>query len=44
VLRGGSWGVGPAGARAAYRLVLVPSDANDLDGFRVVVARAAPGS
>jgi formylglycine-generating enzyme required for sulfatase activity len=44
VLRGGSWAYDPALTRAACRSDLVPSLARDLYGFRVVVARAAPGS
>ncbi|HEY7833299.1 MAG TPA: SUMF1/EgtB/PvdO family nonheme iron enzyme [Ktedonobacterales bacterium] len=44
VLRGGSWGNAPAGSRAAYRDVFVPTLASGNLGFRVVVARAAPGS
>jgi formylglycine-generating enzyme required for sulfatase activity len=44
VLRGGSWLNDPASSRAAYRLDDDPSLAGADVGFRVVVARAAPGS
>ncbi|HEY7833004.1 MAG TPA: SUMF1/EgtB/PvdO family nonheme iron enzyme [Ktedonobacterales bacterium] len=44
VLRGGSWGVDPALSRAAFRLGRDPTVAGGNVGFRVVVARAAPGS
>jgi formylglycine-generating enzyme required for sulfatase activity len=42
VLRGGSWGSGPWGARAAYRLAYGPDSLSNLVGVRLV--RASAGS
>jgi hypothetical protein len=44
VLRGGSWNNDPANARAAYRNDNDPTNANDNNGARLVVARAAHDS
>ena len=37
VIRGGSWNSEPGNVRAAFRVRIVPSNRNDVSGFRLVL-------